>query len=124
MTDHADHSDPTHLASEAAAAVSDLTGVARHDVALVMGSGWLPAADALGTPDAEFAAADLPGFSVPSVQGHGATIRSVTLGDKRVLVFLGRTHFYEGRGVRAVVHGVRTAAAADWTSPGSRGPRC
>jgi purine-nucleoside phosphorylase len=112
VTDHIDHSDPTHLASEAAAAVSDLTGVARHDVALVMGSGWLPAADALGTPAAEFSAADIPGFSVPSVQGHGATIRSVALGEKRVLVFLGRTHFYEGRGVRSVVHGVRTAAAA------------
>jgi len=27
-------------------------------------------------------------------------------------VFMGRTHLYEGRGVRAVVHGVRTAAAA------------
>jgi purine-nucleoside phosphorylase len=31
---------------------------------------------------------------------------------KRVLAFLGRTHLYEGRGVEAVVHGVRTAAAA------------
>ena len=112
MTNPIDHSDPIHLASEAAAAVSDLTGVARHDVALVMGSGWLPAADALGTPESEFAAADIPGFSVPSVQGHGATIRSLTLGDKRVLLFLGRTHFYEGKGVRSVVHGVLTAAAA------------
>ena len=104
--------DPTHVASEAAAAVSDLTGVTRHDVALVMGSGWLPAADALGTPDAEFPASDLPGFRVPSVQGHGGTIRSVTVVDHRALVFLGRTHLYEGRGVRSVVHGVRTAAAA------------
>ena len=32
--------------------------------------------------------------------------------DRRALVFGTRTHFYEGRGVRAVVHGVRTAAAA------------
>ncbi len=30
----------------------------------------------------------------------------------RVLAFLGRTHFYEGKGVEAVVHGVRVAAAA------------
>jgi purine-nucleoside phosphorylase len=30
----------------------------------------------------------------------------------RTLCFLGRTHFYEGRGVEAVVHGVRVAAAA------------
>ena len=33
-------------------------------------------------------------------------------GDTRALVFLGRTHYYEQRGVEAVVHGVRTAAAA------------
>ncbi len=33
-------------------------------------------------------------------------------GDTRLLVFLGRTHLYEGLGVRPVVHGVRTAVAA------------
>jgi purine-nucleoside phosphorylase len=77
-----------------------------------MGSGWLPAADALGTPDHEVPLAELPGFSAPAVEGHGGTVRSLTIGDRRVLVFLGRTHFYEGKGVAAVVHGVRTAAAA------------
>lgn len=82
------------------------------DVALVMGSGWLPAADALGAPEHEIALADLPGFSAPAVAGHGGTLRSVRVGDRRVLVFLGRTHLYEGKGVAAVVHGVRTAAAA------------
>ena len=45
--------------------------------------------------------------------GHAGTIRSVRVrATKNLLVFLGRTHFYEGLGVRAVVHGVRTAAAA------------
>ena len=34
------------------------------------------------------------------------------VGDRSVLLFLGRTHLYEGRGVEPVVHGVRTAAAA------------
>jgi purine-nucleoside phosphorylase len=33
-------------------------------------------------------------------------------GDRFALVLGSRTHYYEGRGVRAVVHGVRTAAAA------------
>ena len=77
-----------------------------------MGSGWLPAADALGTPEHEVPLAELPGFSAPAVEGHGGTVRSVRLGDKRLLIFLGRTHYYEGKGVAAVVHGVRTAAAA------------
>jgi len=34
------------------------------------------------------------------------------LGEQRVLVLLGRTHYYEGFGVDAVTHGVRTAVAA------------
>ena len=77
-----------------------------------MGSGWLPAADALGVAEHEVPLAELPGFSAPAVEGHGGTVRSVRLGDKRLLIFLGRTHYYEGKGVAAVVHGVRTAAAA------------
>jgi len=83
-----------------------------HDIALVMGSGWLPAADVLGVPEYEVPLGELPGFSAPAVEGHGGTVRSVRLGDKRLLIFLGRTHYYEGKGVAAVVHGVRTAAAA------------
>ena len=100
------------LARQAADVLAERTGGVEHDVALVMGSGWLPAADALGEPDHELPASDLPGFSAPAVEGHGGTIRSVRVGDRRALVFLGRTHFYEGKGVAAVVHGVRTAAAA------------
>ena len=99
-------------AAEAAARSREKTGVERHDVALVMGSGWLPAVDALGEATAEISTTDLPGFAPPAVAGHAGKIRSVRAGDKNLLVFLGRTHFYEGRGVRAVVHGVRTAAAA------------
>lgn len=100
------------LAREAADALRDRTGGGDHDVALVMGSGWLPAADALGEPDYEIPTEDLPGFSRPAVEGHGGTIRSVRVGSLRALVFLGRTHYYEGKGVAAVVHGVRAAAAA------------
>ena len=103
---------PAELARTAARRVAEVTGVAQHDVALVLGSGWLPAADALGDADAEVPLADLPGFAAPAVAGHGGTMRSLRVGDRRVLVLLGRTHLYEGRGVAAVVHGVRTAAAA------------
>ena len=104
--------DPHAAAAEAAAVLRERTGVESHDIALVMGSGWLPAVDALGEATAEISTTDLPGFAAPAVAGHAGRIRSVRAGDKRLLVFLGRTHFYEGLGVRAVVHGVRTAAAA------------
>ncbi|HVL82864.1 MAG TPA: purine-nucleoside phosphorylase [Pseudonocardia sp.] len=100
------------LVTEAAAALAAATGSDTHDVAVVLGSGWRPAADVLGGALAEVALADLPGFVPPAVTGHGGTARSLDVGGRRVLVLLGRTHLYEGHGVDAVVHGVRTAAAA------------
>ncbi len=109
---------PHDLAAEAARALAELTGVPSHDVALVLGSGWLPAVDALAEKDgwsatAEINTTDLPGFSAAAVAGHSGKIRSIKAGDDRnLLVFLSRTHYYEGKGVAAVVHGVRTAAAA------------
>jgi purine-nucleoside phosphorylase len=103
---------PFRLAADAAAVLRDRTGVERHDVALVMGSGWLPAVDALGESTAELSTTDLPGFVPPAVPGHSGRVRSVRAGDRNLLVFLGRTHLYEGLGVRPVVHSVRTAAAA------------
>jgi purine-nucleoside phosphorylase len=106
--------DPFEVARIAAARLAELTGAAHHDVALVLGSGWSPAGDLLGETLAEVATTDVPGFSAAAVAGHQGIIRSVRIGDtdRRALVFGTRTHFYEGKGVRAVVHGVRTAAAA------------
>ncbi len=104
--------DTQQLAREAADTLARLTGVERHDLALVLGSGWLPAVDALGEATAEISTTDLPGFHAAGVAGHSGKIRSIKAGDKQLLVFLSRTHFYEGKGVAAVVHPVRTAAAA------------
>jgi purine-nucleoside phosphorylase len=104
--------DPYAAADDAASRLRELTGASSHDVALVMGSGWVSAADALGSTGQEFPVTELPGFLPPAVAGHAGTVRSVRVGDKRALVFLGRTHLYEGHGVAAVVHGVRTAVAA------------
>ena len=98
-------------AEEAATAIARATGVLHHDVALVMGSGWAPAAERLGRPTAEIDVASLPGFTAPVVAGHSGHILSIPIGHKRALVMLGRTHLYEGRGVGAVAHGVRTAIA-------------
>lgn len=103
---------PYDTADAAAARLRELTGAETHDVALVMGSGWAPAVEALGAPEAEFPVTDLPGFPPPAVEGHGGKIRSYRVGDRRILLFLGRTHYYEGRGVASVAHGVRTAVAA------------
>lgn len=107
-----DPATPTRAtAEEAASAIARATGVLGHDVALVMGSGWLPAAERLGTATEELDVVELPGFAPPAVEGHSGRVRSVPVAGKRALVFLGRTHLYEGHGVGAVAHAVCTAAA-------------
>jgi len=104
--------DPYAAAQASAANLALLSGQAAHDVAVVLGSGWAPAADALGKPAAQIPLAELGSFPQPTVPGHIAMARSLTVGSLRVLIFLGRTHLYEGHPVGAVVHAVRTAVAA------------
>ncbi len=102
----------TDLAVRAAGALAQRTGIASHDVAIVLGSGWVPAVDVLGVASHDLAVSDLPGFLPPAVAGHAGRVRSLEVAGRRVLAFLGRTHLYENRGVEPVVHGVRVAAAA------------
>ncbi|HET6672720.1 MAG TPA: purine-nucleoside phosphorylase [Agromyces sp.] len=110
-------SDPFAIAADAAARISELTGVERHDVALTLGSGWGAAADLIGETTHTIAATEVPGFSKPALEGHVGTLRSVLLpSGKHALVIGARTHYYEGHGVRRVVHSVRTAAAAGATT--------
>jgi purine-nucleoside phosphorylase len=106
--------EPRAAASAAAGHIKEQTGVDRHDVALVLGSGWAGALDLLGETLAEIPQTDVPGFPPPAVTGHVGVIRSVRIADtdRRALFFGARTHLYEGKGVRQVVHAVRTAAAA------------
>lgn len=99
--------------SAAARVLAARTGVARHDIALTLGSGWGAAADAIGETVSELSASEVPGFASSGIPGHRGTLRSVRLADGRHALILGaRTHLYEGLGVDAVVHGVRVAAAA------------
>lgn len=111
----ADSSDPYALAKQAADALRAKTGVDSFDVAVVLGSGWRPAADVVcnaANDVQEFPMSELPGFLPPTAEGHGGTIRSIALGDKNVLILLGRTHAYEGHELWRTAHAVRTAAAA------------
>ncbi len=99
-------------AQKAAARIADVTGVDTHDIALTLGSGWGGAADLIGEVVAEVPAEEIPGFSKVAVAGHGGKLTSIRLNSGHHALVLGaRTHYYEGKGVRAVAHGVRTAAA-------------
>jgi purine-nucleoside phosphorylase len=105
--------DPYAQAQLAADQLLSLFDLERLDTALVLGSGWSAAADDLGEPLGECELAELPGFARPVVVGHGGLLKVVrTPGGRTAAILTGRTHYYEGRGVAPVVHGVRTIAAA------------
>ncbi len=104
--------DPDELARLAARAIAERTGVGQHDVAIVLGSGWRPAAAALGSPTATLPQAELPGFAPPTAIGHTGELLSMRIGAQRVLVLVGRVHAYEGHDLCHVVHPVRAACAA------------
>jgi len=105
--------DPFTVATAAAEVIARRSGAAHHDLALVLGSGWGQTGDLIGQTLATIDNADVPGFAKAAVAGHTGTIRSVAVTgtDRRALVFGTRTHYYEGHGIRSVVHAVRTAAA-------------
>lgn len=109
--------DPFEVAARAASDIARLTDVPRHDIALTLGSGWGKAAELIGETTATVPATEVTGFSKPALAGHVGSLRSIrTPTDKRVLVIGARTHYYEGHGVRRVVHSVRTAAATGATT--------
>jgi purine-nucleoside phosphorylase len=81
------------------------------DVAVVLGTGWDEAVGELGEIEKQISTGDLAGFPPSRVAGHSGTVASVAAGDRRLLVFRGRVHLYEGNPAAAVTHGIRTAAA-------------
>jgi purine-nucleoside phosphorylase len=105
----------TTEAERAAARIAELTGVDRHRAVVVLGSGWGPAADAFGEAVARFPMTEVPGFLAPKAEGHRGTVASYDVDGVPTLVLSGRTHLYEGHGLRPVVHGIRTAAATGCT---------
>jgi purine-nucleoside phosphorylase len=88
------------------------TGVERHDVLVILGTGLAPAAERLGATGPSIPLATLPFFPRYTATGHHAQGWSVPIGDKMVLVFAGRCHAYEGIDLSEVVHPLRTGIAA------------
>lgn len=104
---------PYELAQRAATQIAELSGVESHDIALTLGSGWGKAAEMIGETVAVMDASEVAGFRASGVAGHSGKLTSIRLTNgKHALIIGARTHLYEGHGVRAVVHGVRAAAAA------------
>jgi len=112
---------PFDVAKQAADYIAQKSGVSQHDIGVTLGSGWGGAAELLGTVVAEIPTEEIPGFSAPAVAGHLGVTRSIRVerpdgSTRNVLVLGSRTHYYEGKGVRRVAHGVRTVAATGATT--------
>ncbi len=100
------------LAAVAAAQIAADSGVARHDVAIILGTGLAGAAQAIGPTRSRHALASVEGMPASFVSHQQSEIRSIDVADHRVLAFLGRLHLYEGYSPARVAHSVRLAVAA------------
>ena len=82
----------------------------RPALAIVLGSGFHHALDALNVEE-KIPYAKIPGFPRPSVSGHAGEAYFGRFGRTPVLVLSGRAHFYEGHPMERVTFAVRTLAA-------------
>lgn len=67
------------------------------DKAIICGSGWSGVTDHLCVIRS-LSFADIPGFGAPGVAGHRGELALCELDGKKVWIFKGRRHFYEGEG--------------------------
>jgi purine-nucleoside phosphorylase len=80
----------------------------RSDICLIAGSGL---ADVLGdAPDHVLPFSAFPELHQPSVAGHRAEVRMYTVAGRRIMMFCGRTHMYEGVAPDVTTAPVRIAA--------------
>lgn len=97
------------LIATAAATVAARLGPRRPGVAIVLGSGFGVVAekvtDALRSPYG-----DIPGFFVPTVEGHKGELVAGTLAGREVLLQSGRFHVYEGHTADEAAFPVRVFA--------------
>lgn len=78
------------------------------DVAIVLGSGMSGVAERCRSTS-RLSFAEVPGLFVTSVAGHNGCLTLGDWGDKRVLLFEGRLHYYEGHVWRSVIQPVQIA---------------
>jgi len=85
-------------------------GTKRPDVAVILGSGLGSFVNQL-TTSKRISYTELPHFPRPGVQGHKGDCYLGSIGDKTVLAFCGRFHYYEGHNLDVVTLPVRLAGA-------------
>jgi len=81
------------------------------DAVLILGSGWSDVAGAF-EPLAELPYSAIPAMGTPGVPGHRGRLLLARAGDRRLLIFQGRRHWYEGLGWTPVALPVYIASSA------------
>ena len=89
--------DRTAAISAAADAVRSRLAGFQPEVAVVLGSGLGGFASRVASP-ATISYREIPGFPLPTVQGHAGELIAGRIGARRVLLQSGRFHMYEGHG--------------------------
>jgi hypothetical protein len=104
---------PREMAVSAAAAVREATGISSVDLAITLGSGWRSADQFIGETVAVLDASAVPGFRSSPVPGRASVLKIMrSQRGATILTMDARTHLYEGHGIAAVTHGVRTCSRA------------
>jgi inosine/guanosine/xanthosine phosphorylase family protein len=97
------------LDDEALAAIQARVGRFTPEVAIICGSGLGDAAAAVKV-EVAIPYGDIPGMPKPKVVGHAGKALFGTWGGRRVVVFQGRVHYYEGHPWNRVTLPVRLAS--------------
>lgn len=99
------------LLESAFLSVSKALSIENIEAVLILGSGWSDTAEAF-QPSAELPYSAIPAFGAPGVAGHKGRLLTARAGNRRLLVFQGRRHWYEGLGWTPVALPVYIAARA------------
>ena len=98
------------IVEDAAKTIEDRHSGPMPRIAVQLGSGLAGVAEAVETKS-ELSYSEIPGFPVPSVEGHAGLLLVGEIGDTEVLWLQGRLHFYEGQGLDPVLIMIRTLKA-------------
>lgn len=102
--------DVPRLVQDAARALRNRAGAEPPVAAIILGSGLGGfAARVQGAVRVPYR--DVPGFPVPSVDGHAGEVLMGTVAGRRVVCFAGRFHLYEGHGADVAALPARVAHA-------------
>ncbi len=109
---HRPMEDAADRAAQSARELARRLGTEHHDVLVLLGSGLSGTAEVLGAGEESVPLDTLPFFPPYTAGGHRAHAWSLPHEGRRILVFGGRCHLYEGLTPAEVVHPLRTGIAA------------